>query len=307
MGKSHLVRHFANELRQADWWVLRGRCHPAENIPFKALDGIVDDLSHHLATVRGREQREIAPRHTGALFRLFPVLERVAGLADAPKSRLPADPVLVQRLGFAALRDLLARLAERRPLAVWIDDLQWGDVDSLPLLQEILREPDPPPLLLLLSFRAEDRDTSPLLTGLLDGSPRLEPETIELGPLSPTDTRELAGGLLAQMRSSDSATVEAITAQSGGSPFLVGEMARFVGRSEDTGPALLANAVTGRLDEVGGAAAAAGLRGAFGAALGRVPRQDPRDAPGHPPVGPAGGGARIDRPRHVDQIGRAHV
>ncbi len=252
IGKSHLIRHFASELRNDGWWVLRGRCHPAENLPFKALDGVVDALSHHLASLPGRAQREVAPRHTGALFRLFPVLERVAGLAEAPRNRLPADPVLVQRQGFAALRELFARLAERRPVAVWIDDLQWGDIDSLPLLRELLREPDPPPLLLLVSFRAEDRETSPLLTRLLDrGRPGTFVDEIQVGPLSDKDSRALATGLLRSMDADEASLAgKAIAGQAGGSPFLLGEMARFVAHGHATGPELLGDVVTGRLDEL---------------------------------------------------------
>ncbi|HKU41915.1 MAG TPA: serine/threonine-protein kinase, partial [Polyangiales bacterium] len=77
MGKSALVRCFANELiKNQEAVVLRGRCYERESVPYKAFDDIIDALSRHMMRLPTEEASELLPRNVHSLARLFPVLRR---------------------------------------------------------------------------------------------------------------------------------------------------------------------------------------------------------------------------------------
>ncbi len=227
IGKTELVRHWLRTVEDdGRAVVLDGRCHPHEAVPYKALDGVVDRLSRFLLTLPEFSVGALVPRHAGAMTRLFPVLARVPALASWEQREESAEPFEIRRRGFAGLRELLARIGDRQPLVLWIDDLQWGDTDSAVLLRELLLPPDPPVMLLVLSYRGEDREAAPLADILKTCAGDLPAEAvcrIVVSPLSAAETQDLAAQLC---RTPVRELIAAIAAESNGSPFLVTQLAR---------------------------------------------------------------------------------
>jgi hypothetical protein len=239
IGKTALVRYFLQEVQQRDPSVVlfTGRCYEQESVPYKAVDSLIDDLSRYLKRVTALEARALMPRDVAALGRLFPVLQELDPVARA-KSRKPVDildSLELRRRAFAALRELLSRLADEHRLILFVDDVQWGDRDSAALLAEILRPPDAPPLLLIASYRIEEEGSSPLLSELAkysDAERALgDVRRITLDQLNGAESRDLARALLIDP-DGEANRADAIAREAGGSPFFIVELARY---SETTG------------------------------------------------------------------------
>src|SRR6266566_2019679 len=237
MARDPAARPEAGE-REAAALVLRGRCYERESVPYKAVDGVIDSLSRYLKTLAGPQVKALLPEGVSALARLFPVLLRIEAVGDARiGEREPADPLTLRQRGFACLRQLLVRLSAQQPVLVFIDDLQWADRDSMVLLEDVLRPPDPPHVLLIASFRTEDLASQPFLRALLEHADTAACRACRLGPLTSADTMRLTETLL--VASSRAPTVKADTSirESAGSPFLVEQMVRYALDSNDAASA----------------------------------------------------------------------
>jgi predicted Ser/Thr protein kinase len=225
-GKSALLRCFLEGLTErGEAVVLAGRCYEQESVPYKALDSLIDALSSYLEGLSRLEGEALLPRDIHALARAFPVLRRVEAVAAAPRRPGGASPQEERRRALAALRELLARIGDRRSLVLAIDDLQWGDLDSAALLADLLAPPDPPPLLLVGCYRREDAADSPALLAFARLAPEVRRHELAVEPLGPEDLRDLVRTLLGP-DAERHATV--IACQSGGYPFFVHELVRYL-------------------------------------------------------------------------------
>ncbi len=240
MGKSFLVQHFLDDVKQRrQAVVLTGRCYEQESVPFKALDSLIDSLCHHLRHLPGALADSLMPRDIQALIRVFPVLARVEAAFRASRRALEfADQQELRRRAVAALRELLARLGDRHPLVLFIDDLQWGDVDSALMLCDLLKPPDPPLMLFIGACRSEDAEGSPFLTSVRatqqKGLHPLEVRRLAVGPLGESDAASLAELLLHHHGSASHRHVQLIARESGGNPFFARELARYLASQEHT-------------------------------------------------------------------------
>lgn len=246
MGKSALVRHFLDRVRaeRPETVILEGRCYERESMPYKALDSLVDSLCRYLQRLSDVEAAKLLPRDLSALARVFPVfLQFDVGAARRPRAK--SDVVQERRRAFDALRELLARVADRNPAILFIDDLQWGDGDSEPLLTALFRPPDPPPLLLIAAYRAEDAATAPLVRALhklASSGPSIEVCEVPVGELSPDAARDLASSLLGD--GAERSRAEGLARESFGSPLFLRQLAALGATAEHVD---LASALAARI------------------------------------------------------------
>jgi DNA-binding SARP family transcriptional activator/tetratricopeptide (TPR) repeat protein len=241
IGKTRLITEFRTEAAQGPRAavVLAARCHDGETaLPFV----LAADLLRTALAVRP-DLPDVLPAQTAAMAgRLVPALA-----AAHPDSVAPAldSPVAVTRL-YAAIADTLlaatqgaaagARATtEDRAGVVVVEDVHWADSSSLGLLAYLVRRLADWPLLLVLSWEAEQAGRLRVLrTALSDAEDQSLGETIEPGLLGPE-----AIGTLLDLDGMPQVEVDQLMTETRGLPMLVREyieaLRSIVGSAESAG------------------------------------------------------------------------
>ncbi|HEX4456880.1 MAG TPA: protein kinase, partial [Polyangia bacterium] len=268
LGKTALCEHFLGHLVDSpDALVLVGRSYEQETLPYRAFDGVIDELSRVLLR-RWQTTGNAWPADVADLARLFPVLGRVPGFVPSADAKAGArddgrSALEVRRSAVEALRELLRELGRQQNVVMLLDDVHWGDVDSAVLLHQLLEPPNPPPLLLLLTYRNEDGESSPFLRELraltAASADTTDRRRIALERIPAGDCEALATALLQRRRTRPGVVAELVR-EAAGNPLLLEELVRFT--HTDTRPpqphtpdheerqALLEHMVVQRIDEL---------------------------------------------------------
>ncbi|HMI92467.1 MAG TPA: protein kinase [Polyangiales bacterium] len=240
IGKTMLVQRFLEGVITSDAAiVLKGRCYERESMPFKALDNVVDALSRYLRRLPAVEAARMLPRDVDALASVFPVLRRVEVLRRDRRMRpLPPDPLELRQRAFRALKEMFSRITDLEPLIVYVDDLQWSDVDSAKLLIELITGSDRPALMLVAVYRSEESSASEGMQLLLEHfriNRELQVYDLPVPVLSPEDSYALARELLGPSAPEEGA--RKLGFESGGSPHMLAQLVRHVQERRASGKA----------------------------------------------------------------------
>jgi tetratricopeptide (TPR) repeat protein len=131
------------------------------------------------------------------------------------------DPRQHDQIARTVLRRFLERDAERGPLLLILDDLQWADERSLGLVDELAGSLAGSPIVLLALVRPELLTRAPRLA-----SPEGDHIRLELEPLPPGDAERMLRALLERADDVPAELVAQGVAMTGGNPFFIEQLVR---------------------------------------------------------------------------------
>jgi DNA-binding CsgD family transcriptional regulator len=215
IGKTRMVAEFARSVRARGVEVLWGAAYAGGSThPY----GVWREAVNSRVTALGDEGLEaLLGGAAGWLAPLAP--------DEVLSGRTPAGvPAVVAR---RRLAEVLARMLDALPArsVVILDDMQWADPESLELFSHVARLSPHTPIVVI--FRGASLELGhPLARRLADVQRHRSCEYLPLGSLS----REDGGQLLAQAAGTpvQAQLVDALYAQSGGNPFFLGELGRYL-------------------------------------------------------------------------------
>ena len=184
IGKSRLMREVASHVRSCSLPLLITHCYEIERAI--AYQPVIDLATQACLKAPPDRLRSIAPTLLAEIAALVPAMvERGLALpslsADLPEAR--------QARLFLALVQLFDALAQDRPLAVMVDDIQWADDASLQFLHFYARQTASRPAVFMCAYRDEELANASALVSLIESLQR-EPHTrhLALKRLGPNDT-----------------------------------------------------------------------------------------------------------------------
>ena len=224
IGKTALVATFSAELPPIAR-VIRAECAPMRTeVPYSTLADLVrdaigasgdesyDEIAHLISRAGGGSaQADITNPMVARLAEI--AANQRAGSNVALPSAEDEDAHYRRKVLLQGIRYLVAAFALDQPLVLVIDGLQWADKPTLDLINEVLKTPDPLPVLLLLITRPDDR-----VANILEGKVR-----IDLQALSSEEQIRLVETRLA-VRDGVRPVCAELMPRVGGNPFYLLEM-----------------------------------------------------------------------------------
>jgi eukaryotic-like serine/threonine-protein kinase len=218
VGKSRLLDELRTQGLIDGALVLRGQAVVQGGVPYTLWRDALRTLCLQI---------DLSDREAGVLKSLVPDIGMLIGreVSDAPE----LDPQTTQIRLLNTIEDVFSR--QTRPLLVVLEDLQWADNESVELLRRLSQHVQRYPLMLVASFRDDERSDLP---SELPGVPVLRLLRLEADKIA-----ELSASMLGEAIGRQAEVTELLERETEGNIFFIVEVVRVLAEE------------AGQLDQIG--------------------------------------------------------
>jgi DNA-binding CsgD family transcriptional regulator len=210
IGKTRLLDELEAIAEGDGFLILRSRASEFDSQrPFGLY---ADALDAYLSSLDSQDLERLETDRLGALAAVFPSLHRLDEALDYPETA--TERFRAHR----AVRDLLERLAARRPLLLVLDDLHWADGASLELTSYLLRNAPQGEILIAIALRPGQG--GPTVAASIGAFHEMsDVMAIDLQPLDVESIKEMVVDV-------EDVDIDELLRVSGGNPFYALQLAR---------------------------------------------------------------------------------
>jgi hypothetical protein len=234
MGKTRLVTECVKEAKAAGMAAAIGRTREALAGSESALSGLTrsllgirEEVDERWLTRESLVERGLGDEDSAAMAALFD---------------LPGAPEIDVETAKSTIARLIQHAAEPNGLVMVIEDVHWADARSLARMADLIAVANEFPLLLILTTRFEDEPLDPVWRGAVLDTPLT---TIDLGPLSEREARDLASGITERQK-----VIDRCVERAGGHPLFLEQLIRASLYSSDRIPLSISSLVDARMGQL---------------------------------------------------------
>lgn len=233
IGKSALVEALHDALREEGMRFVSGKIDQFQrSLPYAALSAALADP---LLDTRGwAEERLEQARHSGGGDNLPFLQALIPGFGESlklPPQALPAGlgPAETRFRFYQALVGFLRAQVADGALGLFLDDLQWADLGTLELLEQLIERAPVPQLLIIGAYRDNEVDANHPLARMLE---RLRdagraPAAVSLTPLTQADLSAWLADSLHSTPGHVAALATLVREKTSGNPFFIQRWLQF--------------------------------------------------------------------------------
>ena len=232
IGKSALVNEIHKPITRQRGQFIKGKFDQLQrDIPYSAIAQAFQDLIRQLLSepeIRLQTWKTKILKALGnngqIIVDVIPELEKIIGQQPAVEQLGKTESQNRFNLFFQRFLHIFCR--QEHPLVIFIDDLQWADLSSLNLIEQLILDPDNQYLLMIGAYRDNEvSSTHPLIRTLEKiNQAQVVVNPINLSPLNIQHINQLIADTLSCATDTTQALAELVTKKTAGNPFFLTQL-----------------------------------------------------------------------------------